>query len=567
MRILLGITLAAVIGVVAALGSVGFRAMIAVVHNAGFLGVFSAHYDASVHTAASPWGVGLMVVPALGAIVVTCLVTRFAPEAKGHGVPEVMDAVYYNDGRIRPIVAGVKAIASAITIGTGGSVGREGPIAQIGSAFGSALGQWTRATASQRVTLVASGAAGGIAATFNTPIAGLLFAVELLLPRITSATLLPVAVSTVVATYFGRLMLSDTPAFAVPDLQIPAGEVLQPASIPFFVLLGLTAGLAAAVFIRCLYWFEDLFDRLPGGYFGRHICGMALLGALIVVWWKWTGHYDIQGIGYASVEDVLNGRMMVPWFLAALFMGKLIATCLTLGSGGSGGVFSPSLLLGATLGGLFGVLAKSVWPTMPFGIAPFAMVGLAAMVAGTTGAVLTAIVMLFEMTLDYAVAVPVLLAAPIAYATRRAMCRQSIYTLKLARRGRILPQGLRAEIEGELTAVHIMSRAICTEDHAGPADKGVDYVVRIVDGQIQLRRRADDAGGESPWLTCRRITASTSYAQILGAMRTMPGSCFAVVLTGSTQDEVRERDVQGVITHREVAHHTAAGAKYSLPTD
>ncbi len=208
--------LALVVGIVGGLGAVVFRGLIAFVHNLLFLGTLSVVYDSSLFTPASPWGVLVVLVPVVGAIGVTFIVTNFAPEAKGHGVPEVMDAIYYNRGIIRPIVAVAKSLASALSIGSGAAVGREGPIIQIGSAFGSTLGQVIRMSMGQRIILVAAGAGAGIAATFNTPIGGVLFATELMMPEISVNTFLPVAIATGTATFIGRLFFGDKPAFDVP---------------------------------------------------------------------------------------------------------------------------------------------------------------------------------------------------------------------------------------------------------------------------------------------------------------------------------------------------------------
>ena len=208
--------LALVVGIVGGLGAVVFRGLIAFVHNLLFLGTLSFVYDSSLFTPASPWGALVVLVPVVGAIGVTFIVTNFAPEAKGHGVPEVMDAIYYNRGVIRPIVAVAKSLASALSIGSGAAVGREGPIIQIGSAFGSTLGQVIRMSMGQRIILVAAGAGAGIAATFNTPIGGVLFATELMMPEISVNTFLPVAIATGTATFIGRLFFGDRPAFDVP---------------------------------------------------------------------------------------------------------------------------------------------------------------------------------------------------------------------------------------------------------------------------------------------------------------------------------------------------------------
>src|SRR6185312_94525 len=196
--------LALALGFVTGIGAVLFRGLISVIHNLMFAGALSLHYDANVFTAAAPWGWGVILVPVVGAVGVTFLVVNFAPEAKGHGVPEVMDAIYYKGGVIRPVVALVKSLASALAIGSGASVGREGPIIQIGSALGSTLGQMVRMPAGQRIALVAAGAGAGIASTFNTPIGGVMFAIELMLPEVSVNTFLPVAVATGMATFIGR---------------------------------------------------------------------------------------------------------------------------------------------------------------------------------------------------------------------------------------------------------------------------------------------------------------------------------------------------------------------------
>src|ERR1700756_2879054 len=244
--------LALALGIVTGLRAVLFRDLISLIHNLFFTGHFSLHYDANIFTPASPWGPIIILVPVLGGVGVTWLVSTFAPEAKGHGVPEVMDAIYYKGGVIRPVVAVVKSLASALAIGSGSSVGREGPIIQIGSALGSTLGQIIRMPAGQRIALVAAGAGAGIAATFNTPIGGVMFAIELMLPEVSIDTFLPVALATGAATFIGRWALGDQPAFQVPALapMSPGANALL--VLLLFALLGVVTGLAATAFIRGL---------------------------------------------------------------------------------------------------------------------------------------------------------------------------------------------------------------------------------------------------------------------------------------------------------------------------
>ena len=235
-------------------------------------------------------GVFVIFVPVLGGVVVTFLVKNFAPEARGHGVPEVMDAIYYKEGIIRPVVAAVKSLASAFSIGTGAAVGREGPIIQIGSSLGSTAGQLITMAVWQRITLVAAGAGAGIAATFNTPIGGVIFTVELMMPEVSVRTFLPVALATGTATFVGRLFLGVAPAFDVPHL---ASLINTPASVGvlmLYSLLGAVAGLAATAFIRSLHLAEDIFDRVRSQYL-RHAVGMLIVGITMFAFMIYAGHY------------------------------------------------------------------------------------------------------------------------------------------------------------------------------------------------------------------------------------------------------------------------------------
>jgi chloride channel protein, CIC family len=432
-----------VIGIVGALGAVVFRGLIALFHNLCFLGHWSLAYDANVHTPPGPWGPFVILVPVLGAVGVAFLVSHFAPEAKGHGVPEVMDAIYYNKGVIRPVVALIKSLTSALSIGSGGSVGREGPIVQIGSSFGSTLGQLLRVPVWQRVTLIAAGAGAGIAATFNTPIGGVLFAVEIMLHEVSARTLVPVTIATVTASYAGRLFFGSHPSFVIPAFQTPYFHPTNPFVLILYVGLGLIAGLVSVVYIHSIYAFEDFFEgRIGGNYYLRHMLGMLVVGVIMYALLLFTGHYHVQGVGYATVQDILSGE--VSWLLLALFALKLLVTSLTLGSGASGGVFSPALYLGATLGGAYGLVLHRLFPGLPIHPAAFAVAGMAGVVGGSTGAALAAVVMIFEMTLDYTVIIPMTVTVALSYGLRTLLHPQSIYTEKLARRGHDIPAALQA---------------------------------------------------------------------------------------------------------------------------
>jgi CIC family chloride channel protein len=314
--------LALALGFVTGLGAVLFRDLIGLIHNLLFSGHAVVHYDANVFTAPAPWGPLVILVPVLGAVGVTFLVTNFAPEAKGHGVPEVMDAIYFKSGVIRPVVALVKSLASAIAIGSGSSVGREGPIIQIGSALGSTLGQVVRMPAGQRIALVAAGAGAGIASTFNTPIGGVMFAIELMMPEVSVDTFLPVAIATGTATFVGRWFFGDAPAFHVPPLQAMAVDPSALLVLVLFAVLGALTGVAAAGFIRGLYLAEEFFDRIRFRYL-RHMLGMLMLGVLMYLLFRTLGQYYVDGVGYATVQAVLAGQMSTFWLLGLQGIGDL----------------------------------------------------------------------------------------------------------------------------------------------------------------------------------------------------------------------------------------------------
>jgi chloride channel protein, CIC family len=440
------VLLAVLVGIAGGLGAVLFRDLIAFVHNLTFLGKWSLTYDANLHTAASPWGAWIIAVPVIGALVVAFIVKNFAPEAKGHGVPEVIDAIYYSGGVIRPVVTLIKALASGISIGTGGSVGREGPIIQIASAFGSTVARLTKLPEWQRITLVACGGAAGIAATFNTPIGGLLFAIEIILPEISARTVIPVALAAGGATFVGRTFFGDYPAFDIPALALPASYHLTPGPIVAYVLLGVFFGIMSFVYIRSIYAFEDRFEKMPGGYYGQHVLGMVIVGTIFYLCQRYLGHYYVAGIGYATVQDALTRALTDPYLLLLLCLLKLLATSLTLGSGGSGGIFSPSLFMGATFGAAFALLANAVVPGLHLDVAGTAVIGMASLVGAATGAVVTAIVMIFEMTRDYNVIVPLMITVSVAYGARRLLITDSIYTMKLTRRGHLIPDAFHTNL-------------------------------------------------------------------------------------------------------------------------
>ncbi|MFQ5804884.1 MAG: chloride channel protein [Phycisphaerae bacterium] len=364
-----------------------------------------------------------IVVPAVGGIVCGLIIYYFAREAKGHGVPEVMEAVALRSGRIRPRVVIAKMLASATSIASGGSVGREGPIVQIGSAFGSTVGQWLRVDERRLRTLVGCGAAAGIAATFNAPVAGALFAVEIILADFGVLQFSPIVISSVAATVVGHHYFGDVPAFVVPRYSlVHYNELLA------YAVLGILAGLAALAFVRLLYFSEDAFDRLRVWPPLKALLGGAFIG-VIGLWFP-----QVFGVGYEAIGEALAGRMV--WHLLLMLVAvKIVAVSVTIGSGGSGGIFAPSLFIGAMMGGAVGTVINQFWPASTAGPGAYALVGMGAVVGATTHAPITAIVIIFELTADYKIMLPLMISCIIATLLATRWQRGSIYTIKLLRRG------------------------------------------------------------------------------------------------------------------------------------
>jgi chloride channel protein, CIC family len=472
------------IGIVTGLGAIGLRYLISIIHNLFFLGTFSTAYDANVATPPAPFGALVILAPVIGGAIVLWLVRSFAPEAKGHGVPEVMDAIYYRGGKIRPQVVIVKSLASALSIGSGASVGREGPIIQIGSGIGSVLGQMFRLRTWQVITLVAAGAGAGIAATFNTPLGAVLFAVELMLPEFSARTLIPVVLATGTATYVGRLAFGMAPAFLVaahdrPDLFVP----LSVDMLPLYVIFGVVTGVAATIFVRGLYRIEDLFDDWKANPYLKNAAGMLSLGILMYVLFRTTGMYHTAGVGYATIEAILTGQLAAPGFLLLLFVLKMIATSVSLGAGASGGIFSPSLFLGAALGGAFGATLDLMFPHLGFHSVTFALIGMAGIVGASTGGALTSIMMLFEMTGDYTITVAAIIAVVVALGVRKRLSADDIYTMKLTRRGHRIPRESRSHMFAIRQIGEMMEPAVAVIEKSDLGERGV------VDTQLGAERQ------------------------------------------------------------------------------
>ena len=392
--------------------------------------------------------VGVLAFMALAGAIVGFLIDRWAKEAKGHGVPEVMEAIALRGGRIRGQVAAIKVLASAITIGAGGSAGREGPIVQVGSALGSVIGQRLRFSEERIQTLVACGSAAGIAATFNAPIAGSIFALEVILGRFTVRYFGAVVISAVSASVVAQQFFGNKPAFQVPSYRLNhLGE------IPIYIVLGVLSALWAVLFIRVLYKTESFFDgwRVPLPL--KTAIGMVLTGMLALL----VTDRAILGSGLHLIEELIAMDVnRTVQLLAALLVFKLLATSFTLGSGNSGGVFAPSLFMGAVLGGLVGTVAHTLWPEVAVNPAAYAIVGMAAVFSGAARAPITAVLIVFEMSGDYQLILPLMLATVLSTLLAEFIFKDSIYTFKLTLKGIRLERGRDEDILQSVLVQEVM---------------------------------------------------------------------------------------------------------------
>lgn len=398
----------------------------------------------------------VIIIPALGGLIFGPLIYRFAREAKGHGVPEVMQAVALRGGRIRPIVAVIKSIASAVCIGSGGSVGREGPIVQIGSALGSTFGQVLKLSDDRIRTLVACGAAGGIAATFNAPIAGVFFALEIILGEFTTRAFGVVVLSSVTASVIGRAAFGDVSAFPVPSYQL-----VSVTELPLYAVLAVAAAFVGFGFTRTLYWFEDRFDELPMKEYLKPVPGGLLVGVLGL------GLPQIFGVGYPAMEKALSGEYVLG-LLSLLILAKILAVSLTIGSGGSGGVFAPSLFIGAMLGTSFGSLLHGILPDSTAPAGAYGLVGMAAVFAAAAHAPMTAVIILFELTGDYKIILPLMGAVVISTLVSETLSKETIYTLKLRRQGIDLLAGREVDLLRSIKVFEAMNTSVpvSSRDHS-----------------------------------------------------------------------------------------------------
>ncbi len=396
-----------------------------------------------IEPVAGKWSIVL--VPAVGGVIVGLISYYFVQEERHHGVAGIMESVALAGGRLRYKQVPVKAAISAISIGAGASVGPEDPSVQIGANLGSMFAQMLRMSDERIRTLVAAGSAAAIAAAFNAPIAGVFFALELILGEISENALGMILIAAVASSLFTQAVSGPEPAFHIPTYAFNSFWEL-----PLYLALGLLAGPVSAVYTRLLYFLQDLFHHWQIPSWVKAASGGLILGVVGIFL------PQVLGVGYGTIQEILNKNDLTFWLLLALLIAKLILTPLSLGSGFKGGVFAPSLYLGAALGGAFGLAASALFPSLDINPSAFALVGMAAVLAGTVHAPLTATILLFEMTNDYRIILPVMFAVAVSLIISQRIQRDSIYLTGLARHGIRLDRGRDIEVLQTITVGEAM---------------------------------------------------------------------------------------------------------------
>ncbi len=432
--------LAVLVGLIAGLASVCFKYMIHF-----FQGLFWGAPSILEAVSSQSWHLTILI-PAIEGLLIGPLIYYGAREAKGHGVPEIMESLIFRSGRIRNQVSVIKAIASSVCIGSGGSTGREGPIVQISASLASTVSQVFRIGDRGIRTLVAAGAGAGIGATFNAPIAGALFGVEVILGEFGVFSFSPIIIASVIATLTSRLLIGDFSAFTVPKYTLISVWEIGP-----YILLGIICGLVAILFVKVLYFLEDKFESLVLHPLLKPALGGLLVGVIGL------GLPHIFGVSYEAMDACLKNQLGF-WLAFLLVFAKVFSTSLTLGSGGSGGIFAPSLFMGAMTGNFLGSFFHNAFPQSISSPGAFALVGMGAVVAGATHAPMTAIVIIFELTYDYKIILPLMLSCIIASLLSLGLQEESIYTLKLKRRGILFKEGRELNILRSLFVKDLISQ-------------------------------------------------------------------------------------------------------------
>jgi len=437
--------LAALVGILAGIIAYLLYDLIGLFTNLAYYHEWSFHFRSPENTPLGPW---IIVTPVIGGLLVGLMAKYGSPKIKGHGIPEAMEAVLTSRSRIEARVAILKPLSAAIAIGTGGPFGAEGPIIQTGGAFGSLVGQLISTTAAERKVLLACGAGAGMAATFNTPIAGVILSIELLLFEFRARSFIPLVISTTFATSVRALLLGQRSMFGMGNVDFDPIH-----GLPFYLLLGVIAGVAAIGITRLLYWVEDLFDRLPIDDLWHPAIGALGLGVI--------GFFipRVLGVGYDTISDILNNHLALK-LLVLIAVFKTIALVVSLGSGTSGGLLAPMFMSSAALGGVVAISINRIFPAAHLSPGAYALVAMAAVFGAASRATFAFIVFAFEITRDYNAILPLMLVSVIADLIALRYLPTSIMTEKLARRGLHVPGEYEAGVFHMVRVAEIMNQSV-----------------------------------------------------------------------------------------------------------
>lgn len=514
------VVVAVVIGLLAAFGAVGIQFTIKL-----FKLLFWGSWDLTIEYFHTLGTFHRIITPATGGLIAGWIIYKIAPEAKGSGVPDVMAAVALKNGYIRPRVVFAKLFAASTYIGAGGSVGREGPVIQIGSSIGSTVGQFLQVNPQRLKTFVGCGAAGGIAAAFNAPIAGALFSVEVILGDFGVPQFSPIVISSVVATVVSRSFLGDFPALEVPPYELLTAYELLP-----YAGLGIFAGVLAVLFINTLDRIDRSFEKADIPLYLKAISGGLVIGAIGL----FIPH--IYGVGYDTIDKALRGDLLWQWLLLLIFV-KIISTSISLGSGGSGGVFAPSLFVGAMAGGFFGEFLHHFFPEATAGSGSYALVGMGAVVAATTHAPITAILIIFEMTNNYTIILPLMISCIIATLISTRLQKESIYTIKLLRRGIDIYKGRDVNVLRTIPVREVMETDLDIIPESTPFRR---FMKRIIESPHPQFIVVDANGGLTGVITLNQVRQAIQDEEFLADLviaQEMANSEIPSIFASDTLDD------------------------------
>ncbi len=509
--------LAAVVGVLAGIVAFLLYNLIGLFTNLAFYHVWSFHFRSPAENQLGPW---VIIIPVVGGLIVGVMAKYGSPKIKGHGIPEAMEAVLTSKSRIEAKLTILKPISAAIAIGTGGPFGAEGPIIQTGGALGSVIGQIVSTTASERKVLLACGAGAGMAATFNTPIAGVILAIELLLFEFRGRSFIPLVIATTLATSVRQLLLGNGTMFRVLPMDFGI-----PHALPYYLVLGLLCGLIAIGFTKALYFVEDYFERIPISEFWHPAIGALALGVI--------GFFvpRVLGVGYDTLSDILNNNLALKvLLLVAVF--KSLALLLSLGAGTSGGLLAPMFISSAAMGGLFAVGVNGLIPSAHLSPGACALVAMAAVFGSASRATFAFIVFAFEITRDYNSVLPLMLVSVIADAIAMRYLPNSIMTEKLARRGLNTHQEYEVNSLKQLNVEEVMARDVATVQPETTVHAAAD---RFATGDLKSSRHHAlpivDAGGHLLGLVTQGDLLRALQADPAGGMSVLDAGARTLIVT------------------------------------